>query len=78
MPGKPRPNPCYLDSFEVWKIVGGQKVWRNDDGSRLYTWDALHGEIETFNARGLHLGALDSISGQLIKQAVKGRKIDVK
>ena len=39
MAGKPRPNPCYLDNFEVWKTVGGQKVWRNEEGSRLYTWD---------------------------------------
>lgn len=53
---KPRPKPCYFDGFEVWKTVGGQKVWRNADGSRLYTWDALHGEIEVFNGRGRHLG----------------------
>jgi hypothetical protein len=78
MAGKPRPNPCYLDGFEVWKTVGGQKVWRNDDGSRVYTWDTLHGEIEVFNARGHHLGALEAVSGQFIKQAVQGRKIDLK
>jgi hypothetical protein len=78
MAGKPRPKPCYLDSFEAWKIIGGQKVWRNHDGSRLYTWDGLHGEIEVFNARGHHLGVLDAVGGQVIKQAVKGRKIDVK
>lgn len=78
MPGKPRPKPCYLNSFEVWKTIGGQKVWRNNDGSRLYTWDGLHGEIEVFNARGHHLGVLDAVGGRLVKQAAKGRKIDVK
>lgn len=78
MAGKPRPDPCYLDNLAVWKTVGGQKVWRNDDGSRLFTWDSLHGEIEVFNARGLHLGVLDAVTGRLIKPAVKGRKIYVK
>jgi hypothetical protein len=78
MAGKPRPKPCYLDSFGVWKTVAGQKVWRNGDGSRLYTWDSLHGEIEVFNTRGHHLGALDAVSGLLIKHAIKDRKIDVK
>lgn len=78
MAGKPRPNPCYLDNFEVWKTVAGQRIWRNEDGSRLYTWDSLHGEIEVFNARGLHLGVLDAVSGELIKSAVRGRRINVK
>jgi hypothetical protein len=77
MPGKPRPKPCYLDSFQVWKIVGGKKVWRNVSGSRLYTWDSLHGEIEVFNAQGLHLGVLDAVTGRMTKTAVRGRKIDV-
>jgi hypothetical protein len=43
----------------------------------LYTWDSLHGEIEVFNKRGKHLGAIDAIHGKLIKDPVRGRKIDV-
>jgi hypothetical protein len=43
----------------------------------LYTWDALHGEVEVFNARGKHLGVIDAKSGDWIKVAVPGRKIDV-
>jgi hypothetical protein len=78
MAGQQRPKPCYLDNFQVWKTVAGQRIWRNNDGSRLYTWDALHGEIEVFTARGHHLGALDAVTGQFRKPAVKGRKIDVK
>jgi len=74
----PRPKPCYLDNFEVWKTVAGQRIWRNSDGTRLYTWDFLHGEIEVFNARGHHLGVLHAVTGQLTKPAVKGRKINVK
>jgi len=42
----------------------------------LFTWDSLHGEIEVFNKRGKHLGAMDPF-GKFIKSAVKGRKIDV-
>jgi hypothetical protein len=46
-------------------------------GTRLYTWDSLHGEVEVFTARGKHLGAVDPVTGKLIKDAVPGRKIDV-
>jgi hypothetical protein len=38
----------------------------------LYTRDWLHGEIEAFSLRGEHRGALDPLTGQQIKPAVKG------
>ena len=38
---------------------------------------SLHGEIEVFNARGKHLGAMDPVTGEMIKSAVPGRAIDV-
>jgi hypothetical protein len=76
--GKAKPTPCYLDSFDVWKIVHGRKIWRSADGKRLYTWDSLHGEIEVYTARGRHLGAIDAVDGKLVKTAEKGRKISVK
>jgi hypothetical protein len=57
--------------------INGEKRWRSTDGKRLYTWDAFHGEIEVFNARGKHLGAIDPLTGEPIKDAVRGRKIDV-
>jgi hypothetical protein len=38
--------------------------------------DELHGEFEVYNARGKHLGVVD-LEGKWIKEAVKGRKIDV-
>jgi hypothetical protein len=47
------------------------------DGERIYTWDALHGEIEVFNKRGFHLGGLDAVIGSLIKEAVRGRRIEI-
>jgi len=36
----------------------------------------MHGEIEVFNRRGRHIGVLDPL-GRPIKDAVKGRRIDV-
>jgi hypothetical protein len=58
-------------------VRGGQKRWRSADGERIYTWDALHGEIEVFNRRGFHLGSLDAVTGSLIKEAVRGRRIEI-
>ncbi|PZR13779.1 MAG: hypothetical protein DI532_11515 [Azospirillum brasilense] len=74
---KPIPVPSFLDECENLGFVYGDKRWRSKDGKRLYTWDALHGEIEVFNSRGRHLGVLDAITGIPIGDAVPGRKIDV-
>lgn len=52
-----------------------EQRWYSDD--RFYTWDSLHGEVEVWNNRGWHLGALDPITGKNIKEAVRGRRIDV-
>jgi hypothetical protein len=75
MAGKARPSPCFLDEQVPLKAQRGRKVWRSRDGERLYTWDSLHGEIEVFNKRGRHLGVLDAITGNLIKPAVRGRRL---
>lgn len=52
-------------------------VWRTRDGRIYYTWDSLHGELEAFNRRGRHLGAVDPMTGIAIKPAVRGRRINV-
>jgi hypothetical protein len=77
MSQKPIPSGCWLESLEVWRVIGGRKVWRSHDGARLYTWDSAHGEIEVFNKLGWHLGALEARTGRPVKFAVKGRRIDV-
>lgn len=77
MAGQPRPKPCFLDNMISIGAKNGVKFWRSLDGERLYTWDSLHGEIEVFNKRGQHLGALDAVSGALTKDPVRGRKVDV-
>ena len=73
---KPRPDPCYLDQLECLGAFNGEKRWRSKDG-RLYTWDPKHGEIEVFNSRGRHIGVLDAVTGTMIKEPRKGRRIDV-
>jgi hypothetical protein len=42
---------------------------------RYYTWDYLHSEIEVFDRRGKHLGAIGALTGEFIKSAVEGRRI---
>jgi hypothetical protein len=71
------PRPSFLDTLEPLGAVSGVRRWRSTDGKRLYTWDGLHGEIEVFNARGRHLGFIHPLTGEPIKDAVRGRKIDV-
>ena len=60
MPYVAKPNPCYMDQFEFYKVIDGRKVY---------------GEIEVFNKQGWHLGALDAKTGELIKQARKDRRL---
>lgn len=72
-----RPSPSYLDQCEYLGFIDGSRRWRNCKGRRIYTWDDLHGEIEVFTGRGIHIGVADPVSGVMIKPAIKGRKIDV-
>lgn len=77
--GVPIPKPSYLSAFCV--SIGtrnGERRWKNIEGTRLYTWDYLHGEIEVWNLRGDHLGALDPVSGDRIKMADPRKSLDVK
>jgi hypothetical protein len=75
---KPIPKASFLvKECECIGVINGEKRWRSPDKKRIFTWDALHGEIEVFNQRGRHLGVLDPENGMLIKPAIKGRKIDV-
>lgn len=73
----PIPKPSYLDQCVYLGARNGEKRWRSKDRTKLYTWDWTHGEIEVFNKRGRHLGSLDAITGQFIKSAVAGRKVNV-
>ena len=54
----------------------GQRRWRDDDG-KIYTYDGRHCELEVFNSRGRHIGVANVYTGDFIKPAVRGRRIDV-
>ena len=71
------PKPSILDDCDYLGAFSGEKRWRRKDRKRIYTWDELHGEVEVFDKRGHHLGAIDPVSGHLTKDPVKGRKINV-
>ena len=43
---------------------------------RFYTWDGADKEIEVFDKNGKHLGAMDPVSGAMIKPPVRGRDLD--
>lgn len=77
MAGKPRPEPCFLDG-KAHRFLNGNKLWLSDDRRYYYSWDSLHGEIEWYDSKGRHLGVLDAVTGNHIKPAVPGRKVNVK
>jgi len=70
------PEDCFLHDVESPFTRGGQKVYRSANKKRLYVWDGLHGHVEGYNAQGYHIGVFDE-SGNLVGEAVKGRKINV-
>lgn len=73
---KPVPVDSLLAALEPLGAPYGRKRGRHPTNGQLYEWDGLHGEIEVYNRRGRHLGVLDA-EGRVIKDAVKGRSIDV-
>ena len=75
MPYIPKPTPSFLDGMEKYKVIDGRQTYRTKD--RYFQWDELHGEIEAYDKRGRHLGALDAKTGELIKEAERGRRIHV-
>ncbi len=74
---QPIPKPSFLDTCEYLGYIYSSRLWRSAQLDLLYTWDALHGEIEGFSARGWHVGAFHPLDGRKLKPAVKGRRIRV-
>ncbi|MGC9196111.1 MAG: colicin E3/pyocin S6 family cytotoxin [Syntrophobacteraceae bacterium] len=71
------PRPSVLDDCIPVGRRNGRKVWKSQSGHRFFTWDSLHGEVEVFDSRGQHLGAIDPMTGAKTKSAVPGRRLDV-
>ena len=76
MPYVPKPKPCFLDNFAKYRVIHGRQVYKGED--YYYTWDEFHGEIEVFDKCGLHWGILNATTGEIIKEAVRGRRLDVR
>ena len=79
-PPEPRKvNPSKAES-PVWKEL---KPYREDiktnglTGKKIeyYQWDHTHQEIEVYGANRMHKGVKDPLTGELIKDAVPGRRI---
>jgi hypothetical protein len=69
------PSSGFIKDLEYLGTPAGRRRYRSRD--RIYEWDSLHGELEVYNNRGRHLGAADAETGEMIKPAVRGRRIDV-
>ena len=59
-----KPTPCFLDGMEKYKVMNGRQTYRAN--GRYFQWDEMHGEIEVYDKRGRHLGALDAQRGDEI------------
>ena len=44
---------------------------------QIYEEDTQHGELEKYNRRGRHEGAVDPETGEVLKGPVKGRSIEL-
>lgn len=60
----------------VWKSFknyrGGIKTEGTGKEKTYYKWDHTHNEIEYYDRKGKHLGAIDPLTGDLVKPAVPG------
>ena len=73
--------PGIPDAFKQKRktpVLGGsllRKRWKDKDGN-IYEWDYLHGELEKYDKHGKHLGSVDPKTGEQLKPAEKGRKVE--
>jgi filamentous hemagglutinin len=68
-------NPAKADS-PVWQGLDSAGNGVKTDGKLFYEWDYTHNDIEVYNKRGVHLGSMDPVSGDMYKDAVPGRKLN--
>ena len=62
-----------LDNVKNTKL----KTSGHGASQRYYEWDYLHNDIEVYNNRGVHLGSMDPVTGEMYKPAVPGRTITI-
>ena len=68
------PEDSFLRQLNLFGVREGRRIWRLGTGrdTKYYTWDSLHGEVEVFDARGYHLGA---VTNKFIKDMKLGRRL---
>jgi hypothetical protein len=71
-----RASGKFLSSLKRIKRKSQRRRWRGTK-KQIYEEDTQHGELEKYNRKGKHLGSVDPDSGEIIKDPVKGRQIDV-
>ena len=73
-------NPSKSESI-IWKNLNNDKNNRKSSGKgkkkQYYEWDNTHNDIEVYDYKGEHKGSMDPTTGEIYKEPVKGRKIDV-
>lgn len=79
------PPPKYLEAFPDAQIVkpktfikGTKKLrkrWKDPAGN-IYEWDSLHGRVEKYNQRGIHLGEFDAKTGQQTGSEDSTRRVE--
>lgn len=67
---------------KVWKDFKPYKGKTKTNGQtgkkkRFYEWDYTHQDIEVYDSNGKHLGSIDPFDGELYKEPVKGRTINL-
>ncbi len=71
----PLSSPNFTERLTSLGTLNGRKRWRDDQTKRIFEYDSQHGELEVYNQRGRHLGVADVRTGEIIKPAIKGRRI---
>jgi filamentous hemagglutinin len=65
----------------IWRQFSNAGRGRKTSGTgrdqRYYEWDYTHGDIEVYDRRGRHLGTMEPTTGDMYKDPVKGRSIDL-
>jgi len=74
---KPIPRPGFSDTCDHLGYIYGERRWRDANGDFIYTWDALHGELEVYDSRGRHIGVANPMTGERLEPARRWRRIRV-
>lgn len=56
-------------------FAGGRRPRWRDANNDILEWDARHGRVERFNARGAHLGEFDPETGERLSPPDPTRKV---